>query len=589
MCGIAGVMMADGTTPDAALLDLLERALAHRGPDGTGSYVKDDIGLVHARLAIIDLTSGDQPLFGPRGCALVANGEIYNYIELREKSLPGATFRTGSDCEPILHLYDRMGAEATSQLRGMYAFALHDPERRSLTVARDPFGIKQLYYIETPRCFAFASEPQALIAAGLIDAEMAPRPAGELLQLQFTTGAETIFSGIRRLLPGETLTVTQGRITARKIQAALPAGGPRAVGEAEALRRLDDILMDSVNVHQRADVPYGLFLSSGVDSAAILTCMARLDTNPVQAYTACFPRTGVHDEYDEAHKLAKAMGAHHIKVEITADDFWRQLPKIVACVDDPTADYAIVPTYILAREAAKDLKVVLCGEGGDEIFAGYSRYRRQIRPWWLGGRVRRRTGPFSDNAILFETPADWRNGIVAAETASALPGRSKLQIAQATDCADWLAHSLLVKLDRCLMAHGLEGRTPLLDPVVGDFGFCLPEELKLRRGRGKYLMRRWLEEHVQDSPAFAKKKGFTVPVGDWIAGQGEKLGPLVAADPAIQAIAPADKVKAAFSGRDRHALEGAWRLLFFALWHRRHIRGIAPDGDVFECLAHPHG
>ncbi len=589
MCGIAGVMMADGSAPDAALLDRLEKALLHRGPDGTGRHVKDGVGLVHARLAIIDLTSGDQPLFGPRGCALVANGEIYNYVELRAQSLADADLKTRSDCEPILHLHERHGMDAARHLRGMYAYALHDPEARSLTLARDPFGIKQLYYVETPRCFAFASEPQALIAAGLVSAEMVRRPAGELLQLQFTTGPETIFAGIRRLLPGETLRVTQGRISGRTTLAALPADGPRALGEAEALRRLDDILMDSVNVHQRADVPYGLFLSSGIDSAAILTCMTRLETNPVQAYTACFPKTGVHDEYDEAHKLARAMGAHHVKIEVTADDFWRLLPEIVACVDDPTADYAIVPTYILAREAAKDLKVVLCGEGGDEIFAGYGRYRRQIRPWWLGGRQRRRTGPFSGSGILFEEPRDWRDGIVAAEAASTLPGRSKLQIAQAADCVDWLANGLLVKLDRCLMAHALEGRTPLLDPVVGDFGFCLPENLKLGRGRGKYLMRRWLEEHVPNAPAFARKKGFTVPVGDWIAARGEALGPLVAADPAIQALAPADKVKAAFSGRDRHTLEAAWRLLFFALWHRRHIRGIVPDGDVFECLAHPLG
>jgi asparagine synthase (glutamine-hydrolysing) len=567
----------------------MEQALAHRGPDGTGSHVRGDVGLVHARLAIIDLTSGDQPLFGPKECALVANGEIYNYVELRQQSLAGSPFRTHSDCETILFLYDRHGADAARHLRGMYAYALHDPEEETLTLARDPFGIKQLYYVETPDCFAFASEPQALIAAGLVTPELSRRPAVELLQLQFTTGAETIFRGIRRLLPGETLTVKAGRVINRRILPALPAGGPRPIGEADALRRLDDILMDSVNVHQRADVPYGLFLSSGIDSAAILTCMTRLNTNPVQAYTACFPKTGVHDEYDEAHKMAKAMGAHHVKVEIRAADFWRLLPKIVASVDDPTADYAIVPTYILAQEAAKDLKVILCGEGGDEIFAGYGRYRRQIRPWWLGGRKRRRNGPFSDNRILTADPAGWRDGVAAAEKACALPDRSKLQVAQAADCVDWLAHGLLVKLDRCLMAHGLEGRTPLLDPVVGDFGFCLPQDLKLARGKGKYLLRRWLETNVPDSPAFAKKKGFTVPVGDWIAEQGARLGPLVAADPAVAAIAHRDKVKAAFSGSGKHTHDAAWRLLFFALWHRRHIRGIAPDGDVFECLAHPLG
>lgn len=587
MCGIAGIMMADGSAPDPSVLNRLEKALLHRGPDGTKRHVEDGVGLVHARLAIIDLTSGDQPLFGPRRCALVANGEIYNYIELIASQLAGTPLATHSDCEPILHLYDRHGDDVARHLRGMYAFALHDPDAGSLTLARDPFGIKQLYYAELPHCFAFASEPQALIAAGLVPAELARRPAGELLQLQFTTGAETIFRGIRRLLPGETLTVRRGRVESRKVLPALPTGGPLQMGEADALKRLDDILVDSVTVHQRSDVPYGLFLSSGIDSATILACMARLNSTPVQAYTACFPGTGVHDEFDEAHKLAAAMGAHHIKIEVTAADFWALLPKIVASVDDPTADYAIVPTYILAREAAKDLKVILCGEGGDEIFAGYSRYRRQIRPWWLGGRVRRRTGPFSDAGILYDEPTDWRNGIAAAEKDSVLPGRSKLQAVQAADCVDYLPHGLLVKLDRCLMAHGLEGRTPLLDPVVAEFGFRLPQELKLGRGRGKYLLRRWLEEDVAGAPSFARKKGFTVPVGDWIRTAGDRLGPLVAADPAIAALAPADKVKAVFASTDKRQLEAAWRLLFFALWHRRHIRGMAPDGDVFECLAHP--
>jgi len=589
MCGIAGQMTADGSGPAAATLDGLERALLHRGPDGTGQYRLESVGLVHARLAIIDLTTGDQPLFGPRGTVLVANGEIYNHVELRAGALADYNFRTGSDCETILPLIERHGLAGVAQLRGMYAFALFDPEQDTLVVARDPFGIKQLYYVETPGGFAFASEPQALIAAGLVDARMARRPAGELLQLQFTTGAETIFEGIRRLLPGEALKVVKGRVVERRVHPALPAGAPCPIGEAEALTRLDEILMDTVNVHQRADVPYGLFLSSGIDSAAILTCMTKLATNPVQAYTACFPKTGVHDEYDEAHKLARAMGAKHIKVEVHARDFWEKLPKIVAAVDDPTADYAIVPTYILAEQAAKDLKVILCGEGGDEIFAGYGRYRRQIRPWWLGGRVRRRKGPFSDSDVLTMDAADWRDGILAAERTCAQAGRSKLQVAQAADCVDWLAHGLLVKLDRCLMAHGLEGRTPLLDPVVGDFGFCLPEDLKLRHGRGKYLMRRWLERNVPDSPAFARKKGFTVPVGDWIRDQGDRLGPLVAADPGIAAIAAPERVKAVFASDDKRAREAAWRLLFFALWHRRHIRGIAAEGDVFECLAHSMG
>lgn len=584
MCGIAGVMTRNGAAPDAAVLDRLTQALRHRGPDGVGRHMRDDVGLVHARLAIIDLKTGDQPLYGRRGCALIANAEIYNFVELRQR-LGNAGFATKSDCEPILHLYDSHGADCARELRGMYAFGLHDPDNKRLVLSRDPFGIKQLYYVETPAAFAFASEPQALIAAGLIKAEAVPRAVGELLQLQFTTGADTIFRGIRRVLPGETLIVEGGRVVARKLLAALPEGGPVDMDEAAAMERLDRVLMDSVAVHERSDVPYGLFLSSGIDSTTILACMARLDGHAVQAYTATFPSTSVHDEYAEAHRLASAIGARHIKVEVTAEHFWSQLPRIVASVDDPTADYAIVPTHLLAREAAKDVKVVLCGEGGDEMFAGYSRYRRQSRPWWLGGRARRRRGPFSNQGIFIEEPRDWRDGIAAAEKAVALRGRSRLQIAQALDCADYLPHGLLVKLDRCLMAHGLEGRTPLLDPVIADFAYRLPQALKLRHRRGKYLLRRWLEKNVPQSLPFARKKGFTAPVADWIGAKGERLGPLVAADPGIAAVCVPERVKGLFASPQKSHLEAAWRLLFYALWHRRHIRGLAADGDVFECLA----
>src|SRR5258708_24156107 len=346
----------------------------------------------------------------------------------------------------------------------MDAFGWHDPATRTLLVPRDPFGIKQVYYVESPAGFGFASEPQALIAAGLCDAIIEKQPAGELLQLQFTTGPSTIFRGIRRVLPGETLVVKDGRVVEGRFKAGLPDTGPIEIGEREALDRLDKLLLETVAVHERSDVPVGLFLSGGIDSASILSCMVQLHGKSVQAYTASFPNTSVQDEYPDAHQVATGAGVRHIKVDVTARDFFALLPKMAAAMDDPTADYALVPTYLLAREAAKDnLRVVLSGEGGDEMFAGYSRYRRQIRPWWLGGRQRRRTGPFSKTDVLRDRSAAWRAGIVAAEKAAALPGRSRLQTAQAADFVDYLPHGLLVKLDRCLMAHGGEGRTPLLD------------------------------------------------------------------------------------------------------------------------------
>lgn len=587
MCGIGGIMTANGTTPKADVLDRLIAALAHRGPDGSRRYARDNVGLIHARLAIIDLKTGTQPLMGPTGCALVANAEIYNYVELKQQ-LPTAKFATASDCEPILFHYDKYGADCTRELRGMYAFALHDPVARTLIVSRDPFGIKQVYYVESPAGFAFASEPQALVGAGLCGAALEMQHAGELLQLQFTSGPSTIFRGIRRVLPGETLVVKDGRVVERRFKSGIPETAPIEIGEHEALDRLNALLLETVAVHERSDVPVGLFLSGGIDSASILSCMVQLHGKSVQAYTASFPNTSVQDEYPDAHQVAAGVGVRHVKVDVSARDFFALLPKMAAAMDDPTADYALVPTYLLAREAAKDnLRVVLSGEGGDEMFAGYSRYRRQIRPWWLGGRQRRRTGPFSKTDVLRDQSLGWRAGIVAAEKAAALPGRSRLQVAQAADFVDYLPHGLLVKLDRCLMAHGVEGRTPLLDIELAKFAFRLPQALKLRNRRGKYLLRQWLAKHMPEANSLGRKRGFTTPVADWIATEGERLAPLVAADPAVAEIAVPEKAKALFTSGQKQHREAAWRLLFYALWHRRHIRGRPAEGDVFECLSNP--
>src|SRR5258708_28767771 len=242
MCGIAGIMSFNGTPPAPGFLQAMGAALHHRGPDGNGHYRSGDVGVVQTRLAIIDLATGDQPLYEPGGAALVANAEIYNYIELRAAldgvTPGGAAFTTSSDCEPPLHLYRRHGLGFTAHLRGMYAIALHDPAAGRLVLARDPFGIKPLYYAETGSGFAFASEPGALIAAGLVNGQLVRQVRNELMQVQFTTGRETIFAGIQRLLPGETIVVARGRIVDRQRREALPAGAPLAIGESDALARL---------------------------------------------------------------------------------------------------------------------------------------------------------------------------------------------------------------------------------------------------------------------------------------------------------------------------------------------------------------
>jgi len=317
------------------MLEALTRALAHRGPDGAGHHLSGNVALAQARLAIIDLATGDQPFFAG-AAALVANGEIYNYRELRaEHALPAAT---ASDCEPPLHLYRRDGASFAELLRGMYAIAIHDRATRQVLLARDPFGIKPLYITETADGIAFASEPQALIAAGLVAPQLHRPALHELLQLQFTSGPETIFQGISRVLPGETITIADGRIIARARRAALPAEGPEAISEEAALARLDAALMESVDLHQRSDVPYGMFLSGGTDSAAVLAAMARINTAPVLAFTAGFDVTGAADEREAAATAARAAGARHVRVDVTQELVWRHLPEIIACMDDPAAD-----------------------------------------------------------------------------------------------------------------------------------------------------------------------------------------------------------------------------------------------------------
>jgi asparagine synthase (glutamine-hydrolysing) len=256
-------------------------------------------------------------------------------------------------------------------------------------------------------------------------------------------------------------------------------------------------------------------------------------------------------------------------------------------MDDPAADFAIIPTWFLARRARQDVKVVLSGEGGDEIFAGYGRYRSAMRPWWLGGRVMRARGTFDRLDVLRVRPAAWRDGLAAAEARAATGGRSRLAAAQATDIADWLPNDLLLKLDRCLMAHAVEGRTPLLDAGVTAAAFRLPDGLKVREGMGKWLLRQWLARNCPAAKPFAKKQGFTVPVGAWIAGVGGCLGPLVAAQPGVAEIAEPGRVTALFrnAGAGRHEGFAAWSLLFYALWHRTHVLGLPPAGDVFETLA----
>jgi asparagine synthase (glutamine-hydrolysing) len=573
MCGIAGFLLRPGAAPPAGMLDSFAASLAHRGPDGTGRFTAPGIGLVQTRLAIIDLATGDQPLYdGP--LTLIANGEIYNDRQLREE-FPGR-YTSASDCEPPLKLFARRADDFATRLRGMYAIAIHDRAFSTLTLARDPFGIKPLYFCHLAEGIAFASEPAALLAAGH-PRRLVRQKLHALLGLQFCPGTGTIFEGIERLAPGETLTLRDGALKSRRLLGFPDVPAPPA-NEAAALAGFEAVMMDSVDLHQRADVPFGMFLSGGIDSAVILAMMARLNGTPVRAFTAGFDHPGVADEREAAAAAARAAGAVHERLEITREMVFAHLPEIAAAMDDPAADYAIIPSWFLARAARREVKVILSGEGGDEFFAGYGRYRGAARR--LFPKPMRRHGMFEGLDVLRAPLTGWRDDLPAPRA-----GLSRLKAAQAQDIAGWLPDDLLLKLDRCLMAHGVEGRTPFIDPKVAAFAFSLPDRLLVRHGQGKYLPRLWLSKNFPAAQPFARKQGFDVPVGAWIAAESKRLAPLLARQPIIQELVRPDALPGLLdaAGNKREGF-AAWALLFTALWHRRHILDLPPAGDVFATL-----
>jgi asparagine synthase (glutamine-hydrolysing) len=587
MCGIAGIITKDGTVPERTALEAMRDALSHRGPDGADIYVAGRVGLVHTRLAIIDLTTGDQPLYGPDGAVMVANGEIYNYVELDAGLAPDAPRRTKSDLEPFLHLAAQSQREGTDglsdaldALRGMYALALHRPGTDGVWLARDQFGIKPLYVCETDSLLAFASEPRALIAAGYVSPALCPDGLRELVELGHTPKRRTVYAGIRRLSAGE-ITQTNGTET---VQLVTEEFDPPADMDA-AVAQFDTLFEESVRIHQRADVPYGLFLSGGLDSAAVLTMMARLNDRPVRTFTCGFDGGDVHDERPAARQVSDMLGAEHTEVAFSEEEFWDLLPQVAWALDDPAVDYAILPTWKLGQAANKvGLKVVLSGEGGDEVFAGYGRYRYLQRPWWRGGRKPRVRGRLARLALTKHLGGQWRAPVAAAQRHAMRSARTPLQGAQRWDLEGWLVDDLLLKLDRCLMAHGVEGRVPFVDRKMVAFGLGLPDHLKVAGDQGKMVLRHWLHQNCPAADAFGRKKGFTVPVGPWIS-RNSQVGKLVAAQPAVRSLCASEDVERLFADcAGGHAAMAAWTLLFLAVWHQIHIEGADPQQGAMDIL-----
>lgn len=559
MCGIAGVL------GDEESAEPLIRQLQHRGPNGIRVEQGENRSLAHARLSIIDLEGGWQPL-SAAGSTIIGNGEIYNYVELAEEYQLKGKLSTGSDFEPLLHLYAQEGEAAFDRLRGMYAFCLIGADGRTWLV-RDPFGIKPLYVHVADGVARFSSEPRVFGAA-----KVNPAIARQVASLNYALDKETPWQGVYRLEPGEIAEFVKGELIKRRVRAAIPPPKTRVSDETQALEALDAVLEDSVRVHQRSDVPYGLFLSGGVDSATVATLMARLNERPVVAYTCGFDTPDARDERGQAERVARALNLDWREILFTEEDFWTVAPQIAWAMDDPVADYACLPTYKLAAAAKQELTVVLTGEGGDELFGGYGRYRRALRPAWLGGRP---AEPQVASVLGDDALNTWR------KHAKAPAGLTPLQQAQYGDIATWLPNDLLLKLDRCLMAHGLEGRTPFLDPEVAAFAFHLPDNLKIRGRFGKYLLRKWLERHCPAAEPWAKKRGFTVPVASWIAPRARELGAALAKVETVRAAIDAETVRMIFTD-EAHA-ERRWPLMFLGLWGRIHVEGVRAE-DALKTL-----
>jgi asparagine synthase (glutamine-hydrolysing) len=592
MCGIAGFQLAESTKARPAALDRFQSSLLHRGPDAQAHHVVGQTGLVATRLAIVDLAGGDQPLFSKKGLVLVANGEIYNAPELR-KGFPDYPFYTGSDCEPILALYETYGLDFVDRLRGMYAVAIVDPDTGRLILSRDPFGIKPLYFVEGPDFFAFASEFPALVDAGFAEADVDDVSLAELLQVKYVCGTRTINPAIRRLEPGETFVVEGGRIRERRAGKSWP---PNANDRAPArthhfawrpptslLKKFEKVMFDSVTVHLRTDAPWRLFYSGGIDSTILMLAAREVAVSPYQALTVGYEGKSDRDESWDALRLAHGANVSCERIEMTSDDFWTLAPRIAAAMDDPIADQAALPLYMLGRETRRQsAKVAVCGEGGDEIFGGYSRYQRATLPAFLRRRHGRR-GVFSKSEVSSGRFAGWNQSLDALERSQEKLWPSRLEVLQAIDILEWLPNCLLIKLDRALMANGVEGRTPFLDREVIKFAAELPGRFKAVPGQGKRLLRDWLARAYPQSQPYAKKRGFGVPVAKWMHARRDELGRLVSVQPGVARAVDALAVKQVFDRCLEHDQQ-AWSLLFYALWHSHHILGLSCEGDIAAVL-----
>jgi len=565
MCGICGLLTLDGSSPDPAVLRRMSAALAHRGPDSEGIDIDGPAGLAARRLAIIDLEHGDQPIADEEGRhRVVQNGEIYNYRALRrELEGVGHRFTTRSDTEVLVHLYEERGLDFVHALRGMFAIALWDPARRRLVLARDPFGIKPLYYREAPGVFSFASELKALLEQPDLDRRIDLDAVESFLAFNSIPAPMTIFEGIRKLPAGHLLVHDGDGISLVPYARPRPepAGALRSDPRDELAEELRGRLRDSVRAHLVADVPVGVLLSGGIDSAALTALAAQEASGTVSTFSIGFEEESF-DELAGARLVAERYGTDHHEL-VVRPDAATLLPRLVEAFDEPFADSSALPTYLVSELAAGSVKVALSGEGGDELFGGYYTYvADQLAPR-LGPAIRPvrplvERLPSSSAKVSFDYKAKrfvrgahlppverhhaWkeifsperraelvdrrRDGVADpldlyreryADTAGAEP----LARLQDLDLGIYLVDDLLVKTDRASMAHSLEARVPFCDPVVAELALALPTKLKVRGLQKKRLLRQAVAPLLPRAIVRGRKRGFSIPLAAWLRGELE--------------------------------------------------------------------
>jgi asparagine synthase (glutamine-hydrolysing) len=622
MCGLLALVRDPSASVTAETVDAVAESshlMRHRGPDEPGTWADDQVVFGFNRLSIIDIEHSHQPLrWGPADAPgrymLVFNGEIYNYLELRAELAAehGAAFSTDGDGEAIIAAYHYWGADALSRLRGMFAFALWDTESRELLCARDPFGIKPLFYATGSGGTAVASEKKCLLdLAGIlgIDLGIDERAVQHYTVLQYVPEPETLHRGIRRLESGCYAVIRPGQAPEiiRYFVPRFAAVPFLNSGEQARYDEITAVLEDSVAKHMRADVTVGAFLSGGIDSTAIAALAIRHNPRLI-TFTTGFEREGF-SEVDVAIASAEAIGARHVSKVVSPAEFVEALPEIVWYLDEPVADPALVPLFFIAREARKHVKVVLSGEGADELFGGYTIYREplSLKPFeYLPGRLRRSmrkvSAPLPEgirgksllhrgsqtleeryygNARSFNDPQlqavlkifrpEWTHTDVTASVYEQSRDWDPVARMQHVDLFTWLRGDILVKADKMTMANSLELRVPFLDPEVFAVASRLPLEAKITRTTTKYALRRALERIVPPHVLHRPKLGFPVPIRHWLQA-GELL------DWAHQMLATSQADELIDSGEVRRMLDEhlagrsdhsrrLWTILIFMLWH----------------------